>query len=135
MEQQQRDKSDKTILRILTGMFIFIAIAGLIGLVYASIAANSLEELIGGVVKLGLIVIVLAGIGVVLFKVFGVTWLALLTENHRHIEDMTGKGYLPNNGRYKDMREIARPEPLQIQAPPPQVDQRHALLVSLCLMN
>lgn len=117
MEQQQRDKNDRTLLKILAGMFIFVSVAGLIGIVMAAIAGGSLEELIGGVAKFGLVIVALAFVFVLALRAsadplekIGNTRVKMQQEANSHVERMADRGFLPRNKRYEP---IALPDPVE----------------------
>lgn len=71
-----------------------VIVSALTLIVFAAITANSLEELIGGVVKVGLVTIVLAAIGVILFERVAKAKNELNKENHHHAEQMAGQKVL-----------------------------------------
>lgn len=84
--------------KIISVLLIVLALAGV---VMAAIAADRLGDLVLGLGIVGLIVIILASIGVLLFGKWGTVKIAIDQEHNRHTEEMFKHGALPSSNRYK----------------------------------
>lgn len=84
--------------KTITLLLVILAFAGVI---MSAIAVDRLGDFVLGLGIVGVIVIILASIGVFLFGKWGSVNLDLSKERNRHIEAMFSRGALPNNERYK----------------------------------
>src|SRR5512139_1245727 len=114
-----------------------VIMALIVVLVGVALAFDALWMLIGGVIALGVIGIALARIVVGLFSRWADAKVKIDGARYDFILGMASKGALPSGGEYVWKSQVmALPEP-QRQEPEqkPTIDQRHDLLVNLCLLT
>lgn len=114
--------------KIISALLLILALAAV---VLASIAVGALGWLIIGVIGLGVSVVALLRASAKPISIIADSRLEIQKEHNRHVEKSMERGFAPPG--YEPYRK--QYEELPAPKPEPKIDERHDLLVSLCLLT